>query len=123
MNSTKTMPKKSKTNLIELVESKYKKTQTECHVGDVIRIAYYIPEGEKERIQYYEGIIIAIQNKNIRRSFILRRNIQGIGIEQIFFLHSPKILSILKKQSSKVRRAKLYFLRTLRGKSTKLKIN
>jgi large subunit ribosomal protein L19 len=90
-------------------------------VGDVIRLGYTIPEGEKERTQYYEGLIISIQNRGLGKSFTLRRTVQGIGVEQIFLAHSPKIISINKKQSSKVRRAKLYFIRSLRGKSTRLK--
>ena len=60
--------------------------------------------------------------KNLGKSFTLRRNVQGIGIEQIFLFHSPKIASITTKQSSKVRRSKLYFIRSLSGKSTRLKI-
>jgi large subunit ribosomal protein L19 len=90
-------------------------------VGDLVRISYLIPEGEKERIQTYEGLIISIKNRGIGKSFTLRRTVQGVGIEQIFVAHSPKIVSILKKQSSKVRRAKLYFLRYLSGKATRLK--
>jgi large subunit ribosomal protein L19 len=90
-------------------------------VGDMVRISYLIPEGEKERIQIYEGLIISIKNRGIGKSFTLRRTIQGVGIEQIFVAHSPKIVSIFKKQSSKVRRAKLYFLRYLSGKATRLK--
>jgi large subunit ribosomal protein L19 len=91
-------------------------------VGDIIKIEYKIPEGDKERIKSYEGLIISKQNRSLGKSFTLRRTVQGVGIEQIFLLHSPKIASITKKQSSKVRRAKLYFIRDLSGKSTRLKI-
>ena len=90
-------------------------------MGDILRIGYNIPEGEKERIQYYEGLVIAKQNRGLGKTFTLRRSVQGIGIEQIFLVHSPKILSIVKKQSSKVRRAKLYFIRSLTGKAARLK--
>ena len=121
--------KVSPTNLIQLVESKFlevkekrNKDKFEIEVGDIIRIEYKIPEGDKERIQSYEGLIICKQNRNLGKSFTLRRTVQGIGVEQIFLLHSPKIASITKKQSSKVKRAKLYFLRSLSGKSTRLKI-
>lgn len=112
-------------DLIKYVESKYLKPENSTNniqVGNIIKIAYLIPEGEKERIQYYEGLIIAIQNRRIGNSFIIRRTVQGVGIEQIFVTNSPKILSITKKQESKVRRSKLYFIRNLRGKSTRLKI-
>ena len=73
------------------------------------------------KAQMYEGLIIAINNRGLGKSFTLRRTVQGIGVEQIFLLNSPKIVSIVKKQSSKVRRAKLYFIRSLRGKSARLK--
>ena len=124
-NETK-FQKKLKGNLMKIIETKYKNQkfdlQSNFQIGDIIRIGYLIPEGDKERTQYYEGLVIAIQNKNIGKSFLIRRNVQGIGIEQIFFLNSPKIISITVKQSSKVRRAKLYFMRNLRGKSTRLKV-
>lgn len=124
MNIALTANKKlSNNDLIKYVESKYLKNEfSEIKIGDIIRITYLIPEGEKERIQSYEGLIIAIKNRGIGKSFIIRRTVQGIGIEQVFVLNSPKILSIKKKQESKVRRAKLYFIRNLRGKATRLKI-
>nr|AYO28066.1 ribosomal protein L19 [Synura petersenii] len=119
----------SNKELIKSIETKYLKNENFLdkknplvEIGNIIRIGYLIPEGEKERTQYYEGLVIAIKNRGIGKSFLIRRNVQGIGIEQIFLLNSPKIISIVKKQSSKVRRSKLYFLRELRGKSTRLKI-
>lgn len=119
---------KQKKNYIELVELPFfKKTQekniseSNIEIGDIIRMGYTLYEGTKEKVQYYEGIIIAKNNKQLGKSFTIRRNVQGIGVEQIFFLYSPKILSIVLKQASKVRRAKLYFLRELVGKKTKLK--
>jgi len=96
------------------------KTNT-LEVGDIIRLGYLIPEGDKERTQYYEGLIIAKSNRNLGKSFTLRRTVAGVGVEQIFLLNSPKIVSVTKKQSSKVRRAKLYFIRSLSGKATRLK--
>ena len=96
-------------------------TEKNIEIGDVVRIGYTLYEGTKEKIQYYEGMIIAKNNRQLGKSFTIRRNVQGIGIEQIFLFHSPKICSIIRKQSSKVRRAKLYFLRDLVGKKTKLK--
>jgi large subunit ribosomal protein L19 len=115
-------------DLIKLIEKKYLKenalltdTNQNLRVGDIIRLGYIIPEGDKERTQYYEGLIISISNRGLGKSFTLRRTVQGIGVEQVFLANSPKITSIVKKQSSKVRRAKLYFIRSLRGKSTRLK--
>jgi large subunit ribosomal protein L19 len=120
--------KKISKNLMQIIEKKHLQekalsfdNQEKVAVGDIIRLGYIIPEGDKERTQYYEGLIIAINNRGLGKSFTLRRTVQGIGVEQIFLAHSPKIISITKKQSSKVRRAKLYFIRSLRGKSTRLK--
>jgi large subunit ribosomal protein L19 len=116
-------------NYIKYIEKKNQNKYSEqvrkkdsIQVGDIIRLAYLIPEGDKERTQYYEGLIIAIKNYGLGKTFTLRRSVQNIGIEQIFLLNSPKIISITKKQSSKVRRAKLYFIRNLQKKSTRLKI-
>jgi large subunit ribosomal protein L19 len=129
MNTTEiekqTLKKEHSIDFIKLVESKYLKSEfnlnNKIEIGDIIRLGYLIPEGGKDRTQYYEGLIIAINNRGLGKSFTLRRNVQGIGVEQIFLLNSPKIVSIVKKQSSKVRRAKLYFIRSLRGKSARLK--
>jgi large subunit ribosomal protein L19 len=120
--------KKFSKNLIDVFEKKYAKLnllldveKKKIKTGDIIKIGYLIPEGEKERLQYYEGLIISIKNRGMGKSFTLRRSVQGIGLEQIFVANSPKIASIIKKQSSKVRRSKLYFLRVLSGKSVRLK--
>ena len=90
-------------------------------IGDILRIGYLIIEGDKERIQYYEGLVIAKKNRGLGKTFTIRRAVQGIGIEQVFNENSPKIVSIIRKQSSKVRRSKLYFVRNLKGKATRLK--
>lgn len=127
-NSTKNKlngKKETSINYINLVEEKYKRLITEkeqkIQIGDILRIGYLIPEGTKERTQYYEGLVIAKNNRGLGKSFTIRRNVQGIGVEQVFVFNSPKITSIVKKQSSKVRRAKLYFIRSLSGKATRLK--
>ena len=113
--------KKEKLNYIDFIEKKYLKDKFVFNVGDIVKIGYTIPEGEKERIQYYEGLIIAKKNKGLGKSFTLRRNVQGIGVEQVFLLYSPKILSLVTKQQSKIRRAKLYYLRKLTGKASRIK--
>ena len=97
-------------------------THTQITSGDIIRIAYKIPEGEKERIQHYEGLVISTHNRSLSRTFKIRRSVQGVGVEQTFLVNSPKIMTITLKQSSKVRRAKLYFIRNLKGKSARLKV-
>jgi len=89
--------------------------------GDFIRMGYKIPEGEKERVQFYEGLVISTQNRFLSKSFKIRRFVQGIYLEQTFLMHSPQIASLMIKKSSKVRRAKLYFLRNLKGKAARLK--
>jgi large subunit ribosomal protein L19 len=108
-------------DLIKLIESKFLKAKPDLEIGDLIKIGYLISESGKERTQFYEGIVIAINNRGIGQSFTIRRNVQGIGVEQIFLINSPKIVSLSKKQSSKIRRAKLYYLRQLSGKSARLK--
>jgi large subunit ribosomal protein L19 len=90
-------------------------------IGDNIKIGVKIIEGNKERVQFYEGTIIAKKNASINTTIIVRKVLQGIGIERIFLIHSPKIDSIKILRSSKVRRSKLYYLRTLKGKASRLK--
>ena len=90
-------------------------------IGDNIKIGVKIIEGNKERVQFYEGTVIAKKNASINTTIIVRKVLQGIGIERIFLIHSPKIDSIKILRSSKVRRSKLYYLRTLKGKASRLK--
>ena len=80
-----------------------------------------IIEGNKERIQSYEGTIIAKKNSSINTTITVRKIFQGIGIERIFLVHSPKVDSITVIRSSKVRRSKLYYLRNLKGKASRLR--
>jgi len=125
MNNDQIKKKKlfSKENLIRYVEKKYLKNYEnyQPEIGDIIRLGYSIPEGEKERIQYYEGLVIAINNHGLSKSFCIRRTVQGIGIEQVFVLNSPKIISINLKNIYKVKKSKLYFLNKLKNKYKKLK--
>jgi large subunit ribosomal protein L19 len=128
MNDIASSIKNKTKNYIQHIEKKFlensyitKSYNQELNIGDIIRLGYLIPEGEKDRIQYYEGLIISKQNRGLGKSFTLRRSVQGIGLEQIFVENSPKIVSIAKKQASKVRRAKLYFVRSLKGKAARLK--
>ena len=90
-------------------------------IGDNVKIGVKIIEGNKERVQFYEGTIIAKKNSLINTSITVRKILQGIGVERVFLIHSPKIDSITVLRSSKVRRAKLYYLRNLRGKASRLK--
>jgi len=90
-------------------------------IGDNVKVGVKIIEGNKERVQFYEGTIIAKKNSSINTTITVRKVLQGIGIERIFLIHSPKIDSIKVLRSSKVRRSKLYYLRNLRGKASRLK--
>jgi large subunit ribosomal protein L19 len=90
-------------------------------IGDNVKIGVKIIEGNKERVQSYEGTIIAKKNSSINTTITVRKSLQGIGIERIFLVHSPKLDSITILRSSKVRRSKLYYLRNLRGKASRLK--
>jgi large subunit ribosomal protein L19 len=90
-------------------------------IGDTIRVHYRIIEGNRERIQVYEGIVIAIDNKGISKTFTVRKISFDVGVERIFPVFSPKIAKIEVVRKGKVRRAKLYYLRELKGKASKIK--
>lgn len=90
-------------------------------IGDTIRVHYRIIEGTRERIQVYEGIVIAIDNKGISKTFTVRKISFDVGVERIFPVFSPKIAKIEVVRKGKVRRAKLYYLRDLKGKAAKIR--
>jgi len=89
--------------------------------GDVIRVHYKVKEGDKERIQIYEGTVIALKNRGISRTITVRKSSFGVAVERIFPLYSPLLEKIEIKRRNKVRRAKLYYLRKLTGKAARLK--
>jgi len=90
-------------------------------VGDTVKVHVKIKEGDKERIQIFEGVVIARRNGDLRSSFTVRKVSFGQGVERIFPLHSPIIDKIEVSKRGKVRRAKLYYLRGLKGKAAKIK--
>ena len=98
-----------------------KKNIPDIKIGDNVRIGFKIFEGNKERIQFYEGIVIARKNSSINTTITVRKILQGIGVERIFLINSPKVSSIDILRSSKVRKSKLYYLRQLKGKASRLK--
>ncbi len=108
-------------NYTNYIESEYLKELPDLSVGESVRLGIRIVEGNRERVQYYEGVIIAMKNMGINKTITVRKVSQGVGIERIFLLHSPKVVSIEKKKLAKVRRSKLYFLRNLPAKTRKLK--
>ena len=116
------MVKLNSQKIIQNVENKFlKKDLPILKIGDNIKVGVKIIEGSRERVQFYEGTIIAKKNSLINTTITVRKILQGIGVERIFLLHSPKVDSIEVLRSSKVRRAKLYYLRSLRGKASRLK--
>jgi large subunit ribosomal protein L19 len=107
---------------INTLESSFlKKDLPVLQIGDNVKVGVKIIEGNKERVQFYEGIILAKKNSSINTTITVRKILQGVGIERVFLIHSPKIDSITVLRSSKVRRAKLYYLRDLKGKASRLK--
>lgn len=109
-------------SLIRQVESKFiKPAIPKIHVGDTIKLGVQITEGEKTRTQAFEGVVISIRRSGLNQTITLRRVLQGIGVERCFLIHSPKISNIEVLKSSKVRQSKLYYLRNLSGKATRLK--
>merc|ERR1712159_362349 len=107
------------TNIIKTIEKN--KIKINIKPGDTVKIFFKIQEGEKERIQAFQGICISIKKANIRSSITLRKISFSEGVEKIFPLFSPKIEKIQVLNSAKVRRAKLYYLRKLKGKKAKVK--
>ncbi len=107
--------------IIELISKRLKKDLPNVRVGDTVKVTVRIKEGTKERSQNYEGIVLKIKGSGINKTFTVRRVFQGVGVERVFFFHSPKIEKITIIRSGKTRRAKLYYLRERVGKSTKLK--
>jgi len=90
-------------------------------IGDTIRVHVKIKEGDKERIQVFEGVVIARKNGDLRSTFTVRKTSFGQGVERIFPLHSPIIEKLEVTRKGRVRRSKLYYLRDLKGKAAKIK--
>ncbi len=108
--------------LMELVEQSSMKPEVpKFEIGDTVDVHVRILEGEKERIQIFNGVVIARSGSHTREMFVVRRIVQGEGVERKFPIHSPRVADIVVKRSGKVRRAKLYFLRNLSGKAVRLK--
>ncbi len=109
-------------NIIAEIEKEYMKAEVpQFEVGDTVRVSVKVKEGNRERIQAFEGIVIAKKNGSVRETFTVRRVSFGVGIERTFPLHSPRVTAIEVIKHGKVRRAKLYYLRNLSGKAAKIK--
>ncbi len=99
-----------------------KKNIPDVRSGDTVRVHIKVREGSKERVQIFEGLVIAVKHgKGLDGTFTVRKESLGVGVERIFPLHSPRIVKIERVKQSKVRRAKLYFMRELRGKNARLR--
>lgn len=106
---------------IRLVEAKYKKEAIlPFEIGDTVKVWVKIIEGDRERLQAFEGVVISIRGKGINKSFIVRKISYGVGVERIFLINSPRIDHVDIVRKAKVRRAKLYYLRNKVGKKARL---
>jgi large subunit ribosomal protein L19 len=101
--------------------AKQAKELPQIYVGDTVRVGVRITEGNKERVQPYEGVVIAKRHGGLNETITVRRIFQGIGVERVFMLHSPQVASISVERRGKVRRAKLFYLRDRVGKATRVK--
>ena len=112
-------PKKlNSSNLIKEFENEQlKKELPEIYVGDTVKVGVKITEGNKERVQPYEGVVIAKRHGGLNQTITVRRIFQGIGVERVFMLHSPQVASLKVERRGKVRRAKLFYLRDRVGKA------
>ena len=109
-------------NIIDQLEREnMKESVPEFAIGDTVKVTVTIKEGDKERIQGYEGVVIARKNGGSRESFTVRKISNGVGVERTFPLHSPLVASIEVVRKGKPRRAKLYYVRDLTGKAAKIK--
>jgi large subunit ribosomal protein L19 len=107
--------------LLDLQNKYLKNNLLKLNVGDTVKIGLKISEGNKERVQFYTGVIIVKRNVSLNSAIVVRKIFQGVGIERIFLINSPKIDSIEILKSFRIRRSKLYYLRNLSQKASRLK--
>ena len=109
-------------NIIETLENEQlRKDIPEFRPGDTVRVHVKVVEGKTERVQVFEGIVIARKNAGVRETFTVRRISYGVGVERTFLVHSPRLEKIEVKRRVIVRRAKLFYLRGLSGKAARIK--
>lgn len=109
-------------NIMDVLEKEQLKQEVPAfNIGDTVKVSVKVVEGNKERIQVFEGIVIKRKNGGIRETFTVRKISQGIGVERTFPLHSPRVADIKVVRRGKVRRAKLYYLRDRVGKAARVK--
>jgi len=105
----------------EFEAAQLKSDLPEIYVGDTVKVGVRIREGNKERVQPYEGVVIAKRHGGLNQTITVRRIFQGIGVERVFMLHSPQVASVKVERRGRVRRAKLFYLRDRVGKATRVK--
>jgi len=109
-------------NEIKAIEASQMKNEVDnFKVGDTVKVHFKIVEGKNERIQIYEGLVIAEKNSKVGKTFTVRKNSYGVGVERVFPIHSPRIAKVEVVRPGKVRRAKLYYIRDKIGKGAKIK--
>jgi large subunit ribosomal protein L19 len=109
-------------NEIRAIEASQMKAELDkFKVGDTVKVHFKIVEGKNERIQVYEGLVIAMKNAQVGKTFTVRKNSYGVGVERIFPIHSPRIAKVELVRPGRVRRAKLYYIRDKIGKAAKIK--
>lgn len=108
-------------NLIGAIEEGFKKEITDFNVGDTVKVFVKVVEGDKERIQPFQGVVIARKGSGVRETFMVRKISFGVGVEKIFPVYSPNINKIEVIKQGSVRRAKLYYIREKKGKAAKIK--
>lgn len=108
-------------DLIKKLGAEQAKELPDVQAGDTVRVHFKIVEGKTERVQIYEGLVIALKNAGLSKTFTVRKNSYGVGVERVFPMHSPRIEKIEVVRCGKVRRGKLYYIREKIGKKAKIK--
>jgi len=109
-------------NLVQSIQAEQMKSELPAfQVGDTVRVSFKIVEGKTERVQAYEGLVIAVKNAGIGKTFTVRKNSYGVGVERVFPLNSPRVENVEVLRRGKVRRSKLYYIRSKVGKKSKVK--
>ena len=109
-------------DLIKTIEEQQEKENAECfRVGDTVKVHFEIIEGKTKRIQLYEGVVLCIKGEGARRTFTVRKESYGVGVERVFPVNSPRIIKVELIRPGKVRRSKIYYVRDKIGKAAKIK--
>ncbi|GHV76297.1 50S ribosomal protein L19 [Spirochaetia bacterium] len=109
-------------NEIRAIEASQMKDELDnFKVGDTVKVHFKIVEGKNERIQVYEGLVIAMKNSRVGKTFTVRKNSYGVGVERVFPIHSPRVTRVELTRAGRVRRAKLYYIRDKIGKAAKIR--